>query len=236
VPVLSEYTTLANTDVAAGDKIPVTDVSAPATKNVLASKLLQALFLVADEDFKLASHVVSVGPNGATNPAFQADGATASMVNGVKVAGTATADSPVVSAIGSADNVTLELDGKGTGGVRCGVCLDVVTQTAKTDTATLTIAELLTKVIDGTPTAPATYTLPTAALLVAGIPNCKVGDSFAFLVNNKSGANAITVAAGAGGTADGTLTVAVNVVREFRVIVTNVTGSSEAYFVYGLGA
>jgi len=110
-------------------------------------------------------------------------------------------------------------------------------QTAKADTVTLTIAELLTGVIDGTPTAAAGYTLPTAALLVAGLRNARVGESFRFLINNKSaGANTITVAAGVGGTADGTLTVAQNVIREFVVIVTNVTGGAEAYFVYGLCA
>ena len=109
------------------------------------------------------------------------------------------------------------------------------TQTAKTDTATLTAAEVITGIIDGTPTSAATYTLPTAALLVAGIANCKVGSSFFFAVNNKAGgAYTITVAAGSGGTADGTLTVSQNVIRLFLVIITNVTSSSEAYYVYGL--
>ena len=111
-----------------------------------------------------------------------------------------------------------------------------MTQTAKTDTVTLTAAELLTKVIDGTPTAAAQYTLPTAALLVAAIPGAAVGSSFMFFVNNKSaGAYTITVAAGSGGTGDGTLTVAQHVVRSFLVIITNVTGAAEAYFVYGIG-
>ena len=109
------------------------------------------------------------------------------------------------------------------------------TQTAVTNTATITAAQLITGILDGTPTSAATYTLPTAALLVAGIANCKVGSSFFFAVNNKAGgAYTITVAAGSGGTADGTLTVAQNVIRLFLVIITNVTSSSEAYYVYGL--
>jgi len=109
------------------------------------------------------------------------------------------------------------------------------TQTAVTNTATITAAQLITGILDGTPTDAATYTLPTAALLVAGIANCKVGSSFFFAVNNKAGgAYTITVAAGSGGTADGTLTVAQNVIRLFLVIITNVTSSSEAYSVYGL--
>jgi hypothetical protein len=88
---------------------------------------------------------------------------------------------------------------------------------------------------DLTPTAAAIYTLPTAANLVGGIANARVGDSFWFCINNKSaGANTITLAAG-GGTVDGTLTVAQNVIRNFLVIITNVTSASEAYFVYGMG-
>ena len=113
---------------------------------------------------------------------------------------------------------------------------DKVTQTALTDTAAVTAAQLLTRVLDGTPTGAATYTLPTAALLVAAINGAAVGDCFRFWINNKSGgANTITVAAGAGGTADGTLTVAQNVIRPFLVLITNVTAASEAYFVYGEG-
>jgi hypothetical protein len=68
------------------------------------------------------------------------------------------------------------------------------------------------------------------------MPGVKVGDTFEFIItNNSAGANTITVAAGSGGTADGTLTVAQNVVRKFVVHVTNVTAASEAYFVYGIG-
>jgi hypothetical protein len=109
-------------------------------------------------------------------------------------------------------------------------------ETAVDDTATVTAAQLLKRIIDAVPTAAATFTLPTAALLVAAMPGVKVGDTFEFIItNNSAGANTITVAAGSGGTADGTLTVAQNVVRKFVVHVTNVTAASEAYFVYGIG-
>lgn len=106
------------------------------------------------------------------------------------------------------------------------------TQTATAGAAALTItaAQLITGVLDATPTAAQTMTLPTPALLVAGIANYKVGSSFLFVVNNKS-AYTITVAAGTGGTADGTLTVATNVIRAFLVIITSAT----AYYVYGIG-
>ena len=99
------------------------------------------------------------------------------------------------------------------------------------------IAQIMKGVADCIPTAAAAYTLPTAANLVAGIANCQVGDSFSWFVNNASaGANTITVGAGAGCTVDGTLTVAQHVVRQFLFVVTNVTGASEAYTCYGIGA
>ncbi|MBI5732619.1 hypothetical protein HY967_01525 [Candidatus Jorgensenbacteria bacterium] len=160
----------------------------------------------------------------------------ASAVNEVSVRNAATGAPPIVEVTGGDTNISLRLTAKGTGVIQTTQPLvHEMSQTAVTDTATLTIAQLLTKIIDGTPTAAATYTLPTAANLVGGIANAQVGDSFSFYVNNKSGgANTITMAAGTGGTSDGTLTVAQDVIREFLIIVTNVTASSEAYFVYGI--
>lgn len=109
------------------------------------------------------------------------------------------------------------------------------TQNTMINTATVSVADTIAGVIDGTPTSGANYTLPSASDLVAGIANCKVGSSFLLVINNKStGANTITVIAGSGGTADGTLTIAQNKIRVFLIIVTAI--SSEAYFAYGLGA
>ena len=186
----------------------------------------------------LTSPQITTGLNDANGLEWIKATATGSAVNEVTVANAATGTSPNIAATGDDANINLELTAKGTGCVAArSPVVEKMTQTAETATATLTIAELLTKVIDGTPTAAATYTLPTAADLVAGMgPDCAVGDSFEFIVNNKSaGANTITVAAGSGGTADGTLTVDQNVIRAFKVIVTSVTGSGEAYFVYGIG-
>ena len=108
--------------------------------------------------------------------------------------------------------------------------------TLATASETVTVAELLTRVLDCTPTSgAATYTLPTAALLVNAMPDVAVGDSFLFYVNNKQGiTHAATIAAGAGGTADGTLAIATDVIRMFLIIITDIT--TAAYFVYGLGA
>jgi hypothetical protein len=164
----------------------------------------------------------------------------ATSVNEVTIASAATGVSPSIKSSGGDTHVSLELGTKGTTSVVHATApfLDKRTQTATAGGATLTvtIAQLLTKIIDATPTEAQAMTLPTAALLVAGITNCKVGDSFDFLINNKAGgAYTITVGAGSGGTGDGTLTVAQNVCRRFTIFVTNVTGSSEAYYVYGNG-
>lgn len=106
-------------------------------------------------------------------------------------------------------------------------------ETGVDDTATVTAAQLLKRILDAVPTAAATFTLPTAALLAAAIPGVEAGDSFTFVItNNSAGANTITVAAGSGGTADGTLTVAQNVARMFLLTFT----STSAYTVYGLGS
>lgn len=264
-----------------------------------------------------SASALTVGANGATNPALQVDGSTASSATGVKVKSAAAAGGVAVSVISSGTDESLTLDAKGagtitlngtaTGKVILGVAtlqfptagkvvdtngnelfvfpstvasatneftvsnaangsaptitasgssdthvsIDLVpkgttsvvrsrsmtvrkcTQTATTESTTLTIAQMLTGVIDGTPTGAASYALPTAANLVAGIANARVGDTFDFIINNKSGgANTITVTIGGATAIYGVATVAQSVCRRFTVVVTNVTGSSEAYYVY----
>jgi hypothetical protein len=76
--------------------------------------------------------------------------------------------------------------------------------TTKTIANTLTIAELLTKIINATPTATgatAAYTLPTGALIDAGV-TMAVNDSFDWcLINNAlAAADTITVTAATGHT------------------------------------
>jgi len=76
--------------------------------------------------------------------------------------------------------------------------------TVKTVANTLTIAELLTKIINATPTATgstAAYTLPTGALVDAGL-TLEVDDSFDWcLINNAlAAADTITVTAATGHT------------------------------------
>ena len=83
-----------------------------------------------------------------------------------------------------------------------------------------------------------TYTLPTAALLVAAIQSPAVGDIIrCHIVNGSDAAEAITLAAGTGGDFDANQTassrvIAQNASKDVLIRLTNVTASSEAYVVY----
>jgi len=107
-----------------------------------------------------------------------------------------------------------------------------MTVTAETATATITAAEVLGGFIDGTPTAAATYTLPTGTLMAAALNQIGIGNAIEFTIKNSSaGAYTITVAAGADGTAKGTMTIAQNNTKRFLLIMTAAT----TYDVYSLG-
>ncbi len=83
-----------------------------------------------------------------------------------------------------------------------------------------------------------TDTFPTAVLLVAAIPGATIGTTFdVFLRNDADASETITVAAGTGGTVTGggTMTVAQNNAKMFRVRLTGVASGSEAYIIYSLG-
>ena len=98
---------------------------------------------------------------------------------------------------------------------------------AATDAATtLTAAQVLGGMVTMTPTAARNLTLPTAALLVAAIPNAVVGSTVEILVvNNAAATHNITVVKGVGIT-DGShadlLVVAAKTTARFRIRITNV--------------
>lgn len=102
---------------------------------------------------------------------------------------------------------------------------------------TYTAANMKTGLILRDPTGAArTDTCATAAQLVASLDFPKVGSSFEFTVRNTADANeVITVAAGSGGTDSGTMTIAQNNSKRFRVVLTNVGSGTEAYTLYSLG-
>ena len=109
---------------------------------------------------------------------------------------------------------------------------------------TVTIAQILTGIITMDPTADRAWTLPTAALSVAGVTGVAVGDCIDFSIINTGTANAdeiITVSAGSGGTLVGSGAICTaNAVNDamstgsglFRMRFTNVTSASEAYVCY----
>jgi hypothetical protein len=114
-----------------------------------------------------------------------------------------------------------------------------------TTSQTITIAQILTGILYDDPEGNGTWTLPTAALAVAGVNGVAVGDCLDFSIINDATSTVdekITVAMGSGGTAAGLMVVDSQLVSGirghgsgmFRIRFTNVTSSSEAYTCYRL--
>jgi hypothetical protein len=101
-----------------------------------------------------------------------------------------------------------------------------------TAAATLTPAQTLSGLISCN--ASVTLTLPSAAALCDAIQGCMVGTSFELMIKS-TGAGSVTVAAGTGGTMNGTATVATVNIRTFLINFTNVTIGQEAYTAYSEG-
>ncbi|HYH64577.1 MAG TPA: hypothetical protein VD866_07780 [Urbifossiella sp.] len=119
-------------------------------------------------------------------------------------------------------------------GVGTGLAAGKKSEATASTTATLTAAQLLGGFINSAPAGAINLTLPTAALMVAGIPGAKVGDSFDVSIENTSGgANAITLVAG-GATLRGGTSIAQNKAALLRVLITNVTAAAEAYTVHSI--
>lgn len=84
---------------------------------------------------------------------------------------------------------------------------------------TLTVAQVLTGIINGTPTGAAAYTTPTATELDAMIPDVANGDTIEVnIVNTSGGANTITLTGGTGVTVRGNAAVAQNKVGKWLFI------------------
>ena len=91
--------------------------------------------------------------------------------------------------------------------------------TAKSASATLTIAELLTAIVTTSGTAAITLTLPTGTLTDAGVtaPALPVNGCFDWtIINTGTSSGAVTVAAGTGHTLVGSATVAIGTSAGFR--------------------
>jgi hypothetical protein len=93
------------------------------------------------------------------------------------------------------------------------------TPTAKTGDATLTIAELLTRIVTATSASAVALTLPTGTLTDAGVGSgtLKVGQSFDWsVINLGSSSGAVTMTAGTDHTYVGSATVAIATSALFR--------------------
>jgi hypothetical protein len=114
------------------------------------------------------------------------------------------------------------------------------TSTGTTQSNNLTIANLLTRIVYNSNGAAGaiTYTLPTAAAIVAGltsaIGNAVAGITFDFSVINVDASQDITVATNTGLTLVGGTVVEVGESATFRVYITNHVGSSEAASIFRL--
>jgi hypothetical protein len=101
------------------------------------------------------------------------------------------------------------------------------TITNVTNTVLLTPAQVLTKIIHGTPTGAATYTFPSAADMLTAMPGARIGDAFDVTVSNLAVApQTITVVAGTNGTTaflNNTLTQFIS--KRFRFVWLTVGGS-----------
>lgn len=101
---------------------------------------------------------------------------------------------------------------------------------------TLTVAQLLTGLLLIDPGGAVSATLPTAALLVAGINGVDVGCAFRVeIINSADGNETVTIAAGTGGTVVGTATIAQSNNKAFLIVITDITSGSETYSAYSLG-
>lgn len=93
------------------------------------------------------------------------------------------------------------------------------TPTAKTGDATLTIAELLTRIVTATSASAVALTLPTGTLTDAGLFGglAKVGESFEWsVINLGSSSGAVTMTAGTDHTYVGAAVVAISTSARFR--------------------
>jgi hypothetical protein len=137
---------------------------------------------------------LTVGLNGATNPAFNVDSSTGSQAAGLNVAGATAAGTVAVSVISSGAAANLSIDAKGTGtisigGVSTGIVAigrtaagtilgGVVNTTVATQSFTATAAQLLGGLITHTSTTGAgTFTLPTGTQMSTGVAGVTTGDS-----------------------------------------------------------
>lgn len=110
---------------------------------------------------------------------------------------------------------------------------DVVTAVANAAGVTLTVAGLTSSIILRSGAAGVSDLTPTAAALVAAVPNVAVGDCFDLVIRNTN-TGTLTLVAGTGVTLEGTTTVAQDYARRYQVRFTNVTSGAQAVTISGI--
>lgn len=101
----------------------------------------------------------------------------------------------------------------------------------------LTVSNLRAGLLYGTPGAPATYNLPSAASIVQGFPGIKVGDIIRFSVANLSAVAGATISLSGAAAAIGAISVNINSqAGAFGLIATNVSAGTEAFTLYRIAS
>lgn len=158
--------------------------------------------------------------------------------NGIALLGSIAGVALQILAVGDDTNISIRNVPKGTGVfLTNGVAFEKVTATTITTAGavTYTAAQLKAGLILRDPNGAARADLvPTGALLAAAIPGVAVGTSFEFTIRNDAdAAETITLTTAlTGSTMSGTMTIAQNQMKRFRVVFDSTT----AYTVYSLGA
>lgn len=118
------------------------------------------------------------------------------------------------------------------------IMLSPVTSDTTAAAITMTIAQFLSGLFLRDPNGAGRADLvPTAQSIMASIPGVEVGVAFEFCIRNDADASeTITVTTNTGATLSGTMTIAQNAIKRFRLVVTNITPGSEAYTLYSLGS
>ncbi len=96
--------------------------------------------------------------------------------------------------------------------------------------ATLTASQIHGGILASSPSAPATFTFPTASILIAADPTLKKSGYGRHIYFRNDGTSAITLAPGTGGTLSGSDTVAVSSYSaHYYIRYSNISSGSEAY-------
>lgn len=118
---VDRFSAIANTAMAAAlSGLVINDGSASSSAKTIIDNVSTNTFSTAVAITAQHSSALSVGRQGATNPALHVDSATASSVTGIKITAAAAAARASIAAISSSTNEGMSIDAKGSGSIRFG--------------------------------------------------------------------------------------------------------------------